>query len=232
MAPIVEQTRERITDSPKSVVTVPVSNISLHKYNSKKLTILNQNDFVSHGKENNDAVLAERAKVDELITLDALRDCIPKEVFKKDLAKSLYYMAFDYAVWIGTFYAMHTFTHSLYWETLPFWAKAVASLIYWNIAGFYMWCLFVVGHDCGHGTFSNNRTLNDILGHFIHGSISVPFYPWQVRLCSSHSYMACTKLSLFFLSYHIEDIICIIITLKKIIPITGICRKKKQRVKD
>jgi omega-3 fatty acid desaturase (delta-15 desaturase) len=119
---------------------------------------------------------AERAKVDEMITLDALRNSIPKEVFQKDLFKSLYYLFFDYAVWIGSFYAMYTFTNSPYWEPLPFWAKAVASLLYWNIAGFYMWCLFVVGHDCGHGTFSNNRVLNDVLGHFIHGSISVPFW--------------------------------------------------------
>ena len=166
MAPIVEQ-REKITGSPNSIVTT-VGAIGLNA------RFLKQNDFVSDVTANADSMAAERAKVDEMITLDALRNSIPKEVFQKDLFKSLYYLFFDYAVWIGSFYAMYTFTNSPYWEPLPFWAKAVASLLYWNIAGFYMWCLFVVGHDCGHGTFSNNRV-----------------YPWQVRV----SYMSMESLT-------------------------------------
>ena len=63
---------------------------------------------------------------------------------------------------------------------MPFWQQTIASLVFWNIAGFFMWCIFITGHDCGHSTFSDSDILNDVIGHLTHGSILVPFYPWHV----------------------------------------------------
>lgn len=120
-------------------------------------------------------------------TLADLRKSIPEEAFKKDVSKSLFYMGFDYAMIGGALLAFSTLVNSAIWPALPFIAKAAASLAYWNVAGFFMWCIFIVGHDCGHTTFSNNKMLNNIIGHITHGSILVPFFPWQVSI-SSYSF--------------------------------------------
>ena len=119
------------------------------------------------------------------ISLSDMRKAIPEEAFEKSLPKSLFYMFFDYAMWGGAAFAMKQLVNSSLWATLPFVLKAAASVLYWNVAGFFMWCIFVVGHDCGHTTFSNYRWLNNILGHVMHGSLMVPFFPWQVSTLES-----------------------------------------------
>ena len=45
--------------------------------------------------------------------------------------------------------------------------------IYWFLQGTMMWAIFVLGHDCGHGSFSNSWLLNDIVGNFLHSIILV-----------------------------------------------------------
>eukprot|EP00878_Enallax_costatus_P023475 GHUV01024971.1.p1 GENE.GHUV01024971.1~~GHUV01024971.1.p1 ORF type:complete len:194 (+),score=48.83 GHUV01024971.1:432-1013(+) len=58
--------------------------------------------------------------------------------------------------------------------------------MYWLAQGTMFWALFVVGHDCGHQSFSNNRSLNDLVGNITHSSILVPYHGWRISHRTHH----------------------------------------------
>jgi omega-3 fatty acid desaturase (delta-15 desaturase) len=137
--------------------------------------------------ENQKSVLSSK-KTAELLNLSNLKKQIPNEAFEKNLTKSIWYMLFDYIMWFGSLAAIYYLHTSGIYNTLPTWQQYLASFAYWNVSGFFMWAIFVVGHDCGHGTFSNSTMLNDIIGHITHGSILVPYYSWQLSHRRHHMY--------------------------------------------
>jgi len=65
------------------------------------------------------------------------------------------------------------------WKGLLLW--------YW-FTGMYMSSLFIVGHDCGHGTFSEHKWLNDLVGHVAHAPLMAPYWPWQKSHRQHHQY--------------------------------------------
>lgn len=67
-------------------------------------------------------------------------------------------------------------------------AKGLLIVPWIFTTGFFMWCLFVVGHDCGHSTFSPYPLLNSIFGNLSHGFLAVPFQPWANSHAVHHRY--------------------------------------------
>uniref|UniRef100_A0A7S1Y036 Fatty acid desaturase domain-containing protein n=1 Tax=Phaeomonas parva TaxID=124430 RepID=A0A7S1Y036_9STRA len=118
-----------------------------------------------------------------------LRKAIPKHCFNKSIPMSMMYLVRDMGIAAGLMYGFHqVYNNAAQWEQLGLAGQAGLTAAYWAIEGFIMWCIFVVGHDCGHGSFSNYQWFNDIMGHITHGSILVPYWPWQRSHHMHHSY--------------------------------------------
>ncbi|MEM9136448.1 MAG: fatty acid desaturase [Cyanobacteria bacterium P01_F01_bin.42] len=93
---------------------------------------------------------------------------LPRECFQKDMRKawtsvvvSLVAAAVGYAAIVAS-----------PWYLLPFsWFFTGTALTGW----------FVIGHDCGHRSFSKSRWVNDWIGHFFFAPLIFPFHPWRIH---------------------------------------------------
>ncbi|XP_067670349.1 sn-1 acyl-lipid omega-3 desaturase (ferredoxin)-like [Haliotis asinina] len=100
---------------------------------------------------------------------------IPSYCFEASVSTSLYYAAKDLVLVLA-----------LYLATMAVWYFAPTSLclaltpVYWLLQGTMFMAIFVVGHDCGHGSFSNNELLNDCVGVFLHSFVMTPYYSWKI----------------------------------------------------
>lgn len=84
-----------------------------------------------------------------------IRKAIPAKCFKKDTFRSLSYLARDVVVVAGLAAGALAIKNPLLWPA------------YWAAQGTMFWALFVVGHDCGHGSFSDNKLVNNVVGKFM-----------------------------------------------------------------
>ncbi|MEB3178805.1 MAG: fatty acid desaturase [Nostocaceae cyanobacterium] len=107
-------------------------------------------------------------------TLGDLKAAIPAECFQPNLGKSLFFFFRDILI-IGLLYAAAAYLDS--WYFFP---------IFWVMQGTMFWALFVVGHDCGHQSFSKKKWLNDLIGHLSHTPILVPYHGWRISHRTHH----------------------------------------------
>jgi len=107
-------------------------------------------------------------------TLGDLKAAIPSECFQPNLRKSLFYFFRDILI-IGLLYASAHYLDS--WWVMP---------IFWVMQGTMFWALFVVGHDCGHQSFSKKKWLNDLIGHLSHTPLLVPYHGWRISHRTHH----------------------------------------------
>lgn len=113
--------------------------------------------------------------VPEVPSIIEIKRAIPKYCFESQLHLSLYYMTKDLVL------IMMLYAGMLAVERLPYTVLyAIYLPIYCMLQGTLFWSIFVLGHECGHNSFSSYPVLNDILGNLLHTIICVPYYPWKV----------------------------------------------------
>ncbi len=122
------------------------------------------------------AAVDSSAHVKDLpFTLQDLKASIPASCFEPSVWKSLSYFFLD----LGIIAALYAIAHTINaWWFFP---------IFWLMQGTMFWALFVVGHDCGHGSFSRQKWLNSLIGHLCHTPILVPYHGWRISHRTHHS---------------------------------------------
>ncbi|XP_040566043.1 sn-1 acyl-lipid omega-3 desaturase (ferredoxin) isoform X1 [Lepeophtheirus salmonis] len=115
-------------------------------------------------------------------TLVELKRILPKHCFQSSLPKSLYYAFRDLLTVIALYASVLYIDGRILNSGSPL--RAILWTLYWYLQGTIMWAIFVVAHDCGHGSFSKYEWVNDIVGNILNTFILVPYYAWKL----SHKY--------------------------------------------
>jgi len=108
-------------------------------------------------------------------TLMEIKKNLPKHVFESDLKKSLYYVFKDLSI-ISLLGISYYYVNQM---NLPVIVHQLASTLYFISQGVMFWALFVLAHDCGHGSFSKYTGINDFIGTILNCIILVPYAPWK-----------------------------------------------------
>jgi acyl-lipid omega-6 desaturase (Delta-12 desaturase) len=112
---------------------------------------------------------------DSALTLKDVIRSIPKEYFEKNMTKAWSQVALNVAL-VGAGYASLALAP---WYLLPF---------CWIFTGTALTGFFVIGHDCGHRSFSNKIWLNDLVGHIVLMPLIYPLHSWRLLHDKHHKH--------------------------------------------
>ena len=107
------------------------------------------------------------ARTGGLSRLDLLK-AIPRECFQRRLGRELVGIASSAAACAVAWGALAL---NPFWWLLP---------PLWFLAGTAAWGLYVIGHECGHGSFSTHRRLDTLVGHVMLTPFLYPFHAWRL----------------------------------------------------
>ena len=114
-----------------------------------------------------------------------LRAVIPKDCFVPETKTSLKYLSVSVlGTTLCTLFGakMLSVFNPASWMNLPFWSA------YSCVTGTVAMGLWVLAHECGHGAFSKNKTIQDTVGYCLHSLFLVPYYSWQRSHAVHHQY--------------------------------------------
>ncbi|KAJ5092815.1 Oleate hydroxylase FAH12 [Penicillium angulare] len=117
------------------------------------------------------------------LTYGFIRDKVPAHCFERSALKGLSYLFRDIV------YASVLVYLALKIDLLPTpFLRASAWILYGFVQGCVGTGLWIIGHECGHGAFSESTALNDFLGWAVHSALMVPFFSWKITHARHHRY--------------------------------------------
>ncbi|KAJ5760696.1 Oleate hydroxylase FAH12 [Penicillium odoratum] len=117
------------------------------------------------------------------ITYAFLRSKVPAHCFERSAIKSFSYLVRD------IIYASILVWLALKIDLLPTpLMRASAWILYTFVQGCVGTGMWIIGHECGHGSFSEYTRLNDVVGWAIHSLLMVPYFSWKITHARHHRY--------------------------------------------
>ena len=113
-----------------------------------------------------------------------LKDAIPAKCFERSMIRSFSYVIRDLVLLSGLFYSAVQLSQldAPLFVTVPLWA------LYSFVTGCVFTGLWILAHDCGHDSFSDNLTVNAFTGWALHSMLMVPFFSWKFSHARHHRY--------------------------------------------
>lgn len=113
-------------------------------------------------------------------TLTELKQSIDPSAFKIDTLESLKYFGIDFSLIAASTTMLHNLLHSEFYQNSPLLAHFLLPLPLQFLSGTFLWAMWCIGHDAGHGTVSKNQMVNEVVGEISHSMLCLtPFDPWR-----------------------------------------------------
>ncbi|XP_064615444.1 sn-1 acyl-lipid omega-3 desaturase (ferredoxin)-like [Liolophura sinensis] len=122
-------------------------------------------------------------EADNLPTMVDIKKVIPRHCFEPKVSTSMSYVALD-ATAIVVLYVVFEWVRS----SFPWYTVCLIAPLFWLLQGTLFTAIFVLGHDCGHGSFSKSDVLNDVMGTILHTFLMVPYYCWKISHRNHHKH--------------------------------------------
>ncbi|KAI0356911.1 linoleoyl phosphatidylcholine delta-12 acetylenase [Trametes cingulata] len=128
-------------------------------------------------------------------TLKEIRDQIPAHLFERNTTRALGYALRD-LVMAGALFALalridwlcsHPALQPYLGPVSTVVLKTACWLTYWWFQGLVFTGIWVIGHECGHGAFSPNSTVNNVVGYILHSLLWTPYFSWKFSHHRHHS---------------------------------------------
>lgn len=118
--------------------------------------------------------------VDDAVTIPEALGPILSRQFKAygaDARRSVLQLVTTASAFIALLVVMAALSHGRYWLTLLLALPAAGLLVR----------LFIIQHDCGHGSFFKSRAANDFLGRALSVLTLTPYWAWSQGHAAHHA---------------------------------------------
>ncbi|KAK0458174.1 uncharacterized protein EV420DRAFT_383470 [Desarmillaria tabescens] len=124
-----------------------------------------------------------------------LRRAIPAHLFQCSNVTSLWLLVRDIAMSLVLACGvsqLDALLSSMIWQMalLKYICLSVPWIVYWWFQGLVLTGIWVIGHECGHGSFFTSQLICDVVGFVCHSALWTPYLSWKITHRSHHRHHA------------------------------------------